>query len=283
MIRVHHAGKMGDLVYALPVMRAIARKTGQKIHLTTSALCFSLVPLLWEQPYFEDVVIDSSKPYKMADGVMSGWNFYDTGDGINLSPQPDFYLPDAPIPWTTCYEQVSGAGPLVEADFCAFPTLVNHRRWYFSHEIKFDGKPEERYKRIVVATETESLDETDFSIWDEIMRSFHRKYAIILVGKKVWPLPTNLHVKDLRGLTTVPTMARIIAEADGFIGAHSLPWHIARHSETPAVCIQKWRKGLQRCIPIDTDYNWIEPENWKDAIDFIQHGAQTKWPLQARC
>lgn len=280
MINVSHFGKMGDLVYALPVMRALARRSGERIYLTTSALCFGLVPLLWEQPYIEDVEIDGSKPYKMSDGVMSGWDYYQRGEGINLSPQPSFYRPDAPIPWTDCYMETAGVRQLEPTDFVAFPSLVNHRRWHFSATIKFDGKVEERRKRIVIAPESESLEQESPQFWEKLIDNIPGEYAVILLGKK--SLGTFSAV-DLRGLTTVPTMARIIAEADGFIGVHSLPWHIARHSETPAVCIQKWSKGLQRCIPIDTDYNWIEPENWKDAIDFLQHGAQTKWPLQARC
>ena len=48
MIKVHHAGKMGDLIYALPVLRALARLKQDKVRLITSGMVVPMVPLLWE-------------------------------------------------------------------------------------------------------------------------------------------------------------------------------------------------------------------------------------------
>ena len=266
MIRCHHAGKMGDLIYALPAMRALARLNDDKIHLTTSAHCHQLAPLLWEQPYFADVVMDDARPYKMSDGIMQNWDYFKNGEGINLSPQPSFYEPTAPVSWTMCYAKTAILKKLELADYICLPSLINHRRWHFGFSIKMDGQPIERVKKAVVAPEVESLREESEEFWQQIIRELTaRDYYVMVVGKRYADPIYNCH--DLRGLTSVSVLARLIAESDLFIGAHSLPWHLARHSETPAICLQKFSPGLARCIPLDTPYVWYQPERWNEAID----------------
>ena len=285
------AGKQGDLLMALPVLRALARLHETRIHLTTSGLCWQLVPLLWEQGYFEDVVLDDSRPYQIPfeTGVTNHWEFYRQDAGYNLSIQPKHYDPLCPVNWTLSYAWIAGLPPVLEtfeaSDFVCLPSLINHRRWHHDITVCYDEQPLELARTVVVAPEVESLDSAEPSLWAKLMdRLIDEGLTVLLVGKSespdyrlcldvrradstAWP-----RFKDLRGLTTVPTLARLIAEASGFIGAHSLPWHLARMAGTPAVCLQPWREGLARCLPIDTPAAkcpWVEPEEWKLAVEWI--------------
>jgi ADP-heptose:LPS heptosyltransferase len=292
MIFVHHSGKMGDLLYALPVMRSIARTYRDRIHLTTSGLCWQLVPLLWEQPYIGDIALDDARPYEIArvpDGrnISSHWDHYQPAQGYNLSIQPKHYDPQCPVNWTRAYAWIAGV-ELRQEDLIALPSLVNHRRWFTTVDCRLDGKKQELAKTVVVAPEVETLEAASSDIWTRIIDALLEDYTVVLVGTKSEPnyyhkvlaWASGKHagkLRDLRGLTTVPVLARIIAEASGFVGAHSMPWHLARLAGTPAVCLQHWREGLRRCIPIDTDPNlcpWVEPDEWQGAIEWIN--AQVK-------
>ncbi len=287
MIFVHHAGKMGDLLYTLPVLRALSRTYGGRIHLTTSGLCWQLVPLLWEQPYIGNVAVDDARSYEIPPAVggrniTNHWDHYRPNEGYNLSLQPKHYDPQCPINWTRAYAWIAGVDVLPE-DCTALPTLVNHRRWFNSVDVRIDGTRQELAKTIVVAPEVETLEAASPDTWTRIIDNLLDRYNVILVGQKQTPNyfhkvlawaggkdSDNLH--DLRGLTTVPVLARVIAEASAFIGAHSMPWHLARLSGTPAVCLQHWKEGLRRCLPMDTnayDHPWVEPEKWQDAIQWV--------------
>lgn len=279
MIKIHHSGKMGDVIYALPVMRALNRIFGEKIHLTTSGLCWQLVPLLWEQPYFEDVVVDEMRAYSIPQdtGVSLHWDFYAEGEGINLSLQPKYYDLDSPINWTMAAARIAGVGTLESADFVTLPSLVNHRRWYHGVKVVYDGKPVTMAPTVVLAPEVESLASAPQGTWRRIAELLHDTHLrVIMIGKHQTDLMPD-YVTDLRGLTTVASMARIIAEASVFIGAHSLPWHLARHSGVPALCLQGWREGLRRCVPVDTLPElapWVEPDRWDSAVEWaIQQGG----------
>lgn len=286
MIFCHMAGKMGDLLYALPVLRALARVHGTRIHLTTSGLCWQLVPLLWEQPYIGHVALDESRPYEIpfGSGITNHWNHYADGEGINLSLQPKHYADQCPINWTQAYAWIAGV-TLQPEDFMSLPSLVNHRRWFQSVDCRLDGKKQDITQTIVVAPEVETLDPAPAETWTKIIDALTENYRVILVGQKhepnyhhkimAWAGTKNTHrLSDMRGCTTVPTLARIIAESAGFIGAHSMPWHLARLSHVPAFCFQKWREGLRRCIPIDTDPNlcpWPEEiEDWQAAVEWME-------------
>lgn len=270
MLNVHHAGKMGDLVYALPVMRALARDYGP-VHLTTSGHCWQMVPLLWEQPYFADVELDGERPYEILDSkIWNHWRYFENGDGINLSPQPNFYEPTSPIPWTLCYLRAASLQlhkeiKLTQEDFCVFPTLVNHRRWMNSCLVEINEKVQELPKTVIIAPEVESLEKWHNGLTSTIALKLQEKgYIPLIIGCQ---RDNDPYPDDMRQLTTVPVLARLIADARGFIGAHSFPWHLARHSETPAVCIQKWRDGLRRCWPVDTPCFWFEPGSWEMAVE----------------
>lgn len=285
MIFVHHAGKMGDVLYALPVLRALARTQRDRIHLTTSGLCWQLVPLLWEQPYIGDVALDDQRAYEIpfGVGVTNHWKHYAEGEGINLSLQPKHYEPDCPINWTQAYAWIAGVEVLPE-DYMGLPSLVNHRRWFRDVDCRIDGKQQRLTKTIVVAPEVESLAPASSDIWTRIIDALTEHFQVVLVGQSrtpnyyhkimAWAGSKNAgNLRDLRGCTTVPVLARLIAEAHGFIGAHSLPWHLARLSGTPAACLQGWREGLRRCLPIDTPpalCPWIEPEDWHSAVEWIE-------------
>jgi ADP-heptose:LPS heptosyltransferase len=278
MIRVAHSGKHGDLVYALPVMRALARLADEPIHLTTSGMCMGLVPLLWEQPYIEEVVCDETHAYELKDGISSHWDFYDKGDGINLSLQPAYYELDAPISWTLAAARIAGVeGQLTDADFVALPSLRNHRSWYRLVDVSVEGKLVEKPRIAIVAPEVESLTPAPAGMWVNVAtRLRDQGYKVLVLGKHVsFLMPAG--ITDLRGVTTVASMARLIAEASVFVGAHSFPWHLARHSGTPAVCLQGWREGLRRCVPIDTEPSrcpWVEPDDWEAAVQWaLQEGV----------
>ena len=276
VIFCHHAGKMGDVLYALPVFRALARTTGQKIHLTTSGMCWQLIPLLWEQPYFEDVVVDETRPYSIPPGgVTTNWRFYDEGQGINLSLQPKHYEPNCPISWTLAAAWIARV-EVTPADYVGLPSLVNHRNWHHQLDVAYDGVPQTLTPTIVVAPEVETLESASEDIWQALIAELlDSAYHVILIGKRssTWNGVTHPALHDLRGVTTVAVAARLIAEAQGFVGAHSLPWHLARHAHTPAICLQQWRDGLRRCLPIDTlpDHcPWVEPQDWPAACTWIR-------------
>ena len=265
MIRVSHWGKMGDLVYALPVLRALSRLRGEKIQLMTSGACWQLAPLLWEQPYIGDVELDDSQAHYIEHNVFPNWEFFKPCEGLNLSLQPMYFEPSAPVSWTHCYMKAAGVTELLASDCVALPSLVNHRRWLQGVDVALDGKPQKAPKTVIIATETDTLDELFPEIWQEIMDQITEYgYEPVLVGTR--RTATFVRCTDLRGLTSVPVLARVIADSRAFIGAHSFPWHLARHSETPAICLQTWREGLRRCLPVDTPYTWVEPKHWRNVI-----------------
>jgi hypothetical protein len=280
MIKVSNFNKLGDVMYSLPVLKALWRIHGEKISLLLSGAAYQLAPLLWEQPYIgavelEDTQAHASMPITRG-AIFPHWHWYEEGEGLNLSLQPAYFTDEAPISWTDCYRLAAGVPALTESDGVALPSLVNHRRWLSSIDIAVNGIPQEKPKTIIVAPETETLDELMPSVWNGILTQISRAgYRALIVGRR--SIPDYYDVEnldapcDLRGLTSVPTLARMIAESSGFIGAHSFPWHLARHSETPAVCLQTWREGLRRCLPIDTPYTWMEPADAKMAVDTILH------------
>ena len=135
MTRVSHFGKMGDLMYALPVLRALHRTTGQKVQLMTSGACWQLAPLLWEQPYIGDVELDDSQAHAIQENIFPGWEFFKAGEGLNLSLQPSYFEPTAPVSWTRCYMQAAGISELTDSDCVALPSLVNHRRWMYGVDV----------------------------------------------------------------------------------------------------------------------------------------------------
>lgn len=263
MIKVSYFSKMGDLMYALPAIKALARLHDEPIHLLLAGHAWQMVPLLWEQNYFEDVTLEMTATHQSEEihrgRIANHWNWYKGDEGYNLSLQPRYFEDTAPISWTRCYMQVAGIDDLAESDLLALPSLINHRRWLYGMDVSINGIPQRPPKNIILAPETDTLEELPSDIWEDLaVEVLQAGYTPVVVGTRntdTWDAP----VLDLRGRTTVPTLAKLIAESAGFIGAHSFPWHLARHSETPAVCVQSWRKGLKRCIPIDTPYLWIEP------------------------
>ena len=272
MNRILHFGKMGDLMYALPVLRALHRTTGEKVTLLTSGACWQIAPLLWEQPYIQDVELEDTKAHctePIARGaIFPHWAWYSAGDGLNLSLQPSYFEDTAPVSWTHCYMQAAGITALTDRDCMALPSLVNHRRWLDGIDVETNGRRQVKPKTIVLAPETDTLDEMMPEVWQKIVFAVaNAGYEPILVGTR--NRGSLMNATDLRGLTSVPVLARLIAEARGFIGAHSFPWHLARHSETPAVCLQTWREGLRRCVPVDTDYTWLEPLEWRKAVETV--------------
>jgi hypothetical protein len=269
MIKVHHAGKMGDVLYALPVMRALARTHRDTIHLTTSGLVVPLVPLLWEQPYIGDVHLDDTQPYEIVDFIFPNWEYYKPGEGYNLSCQPLYFEPTCPASWTHAAAWVVGIDKLEPEDFVALPSLVNHRRWCEGIRVTLNGQIKEPTHVAVVAPEVETLDMMLPRLWQTVIDALAQYGPVVVLGTK--PEPTYNNCTDLRGLVTLPVSARLIAESSYFVGAHSLPWHLARHSETPAICYQTYRDGLYRCIPVDTPCNWIQPHNLDMVVDSIHN------------
>lgn len=271
-MKVSNFNKMGDVVYSLPVLRALHRLSGEKIHLLLSGSAYQLAPLLWEQPYIGEVALEDTKAHATEPiergAIFPHWHWYADGEGLNLSLQPRFFADDAPISWTHCYMQAAGVPMLHASDCVALPSLVNHRRWMDGIDVSINGSLQAKPKTIILAPETDTLDELTPSLWTKIMwQVMEAGYEPVIVGMRnrgTWYGGT-----DLRGLTSVPVLARLIAESRGFIGAHSFPWHLARHSETPAVCLQTWREGLRRCLPVDTPYTWIDAKDYLTAVDVV--------------
>jgi len=275
MIKVSHFGKMGDLMYALPVLRALARLRGEKVSLLTSGACWQLAPLLWEQPYIGDVELEDTKAHEIVPidrgAIYPHWEWYRPGEGVNLSLQPSYFTDDAPVSWTHCYMKAAGITELTHGDCVALPSLVNHRRWLYGIDVVSNGVKMETPKTIVLAPETDTLDELMPDIWDHIgMQCIEAGFEPIFVGtRNLGSFADGNNFVDLRGLTSVPVLARLIAESRGFIGAHSFPWHLARHSEVPSVCLQTWREGLRRCLPVDTGCTWMEPKDFLSAVPTV--------------
>lgn len=269
-MKVSHLGKMGDLIYALPVMRALARMYDTKIELMTSPLCWQIVPLIWEQPYMGEIDLVDQQP-AIENHVFPNWEVFQNGEGLNLSLQPSYYEPVSPVTWTHCYMKAAGIDTLLESDCVALPSLVNHRRWLYGIYGDIDGKRLTPPNTVIVAPECESLAELMPEMWQEIIDMLLMHHHVVVVGTR--QSPDYEGVTDLRGKTSVPVMARMIAEARYFIGAHSFPWHIARHAEVPALCIQSWREAMIRLLPVDTPYWWVEPEHWEEALmELLKHG-----------
>ncbi len=278
MIRVSNFNKMGDVMYSLPVLRALWRLRGEKISLLLSGSAYQLAPLLWEQPYVGAVELEDTCPHATTPiergAIFHQWRWYEPGEGLNLSLQPNYFKDDAPISWTKCYMAAAGVEELTDSDCVALPSLVNHRRWIDGIDVEINGTKQAKPKTIILAPETDTLDELMPNIWESIIdQVVNAGYTAIVVGTRrltgFWDEDEADGRVDLRGLTSVPVLARLIAESRGFIGAHSFPWHLARHSETPAVCLQTWREGLRRCLPVDTPYTWIEPDNYKSAVSTV--------------
>ena len=281
MIKVSNFNKMGDVMYALPVLRALARSHREKIHLLASGSSWQLAPLLWEQPYIGEVELDDTKAHATVPiergAIFPHWQWYAPGEGFNLSLQPRFFTDDAPISWTHCYMEAAGVKELRDSDCMALPSLVNHRRWLDGIDVECAGKMQSKPKTIILAPETDTLDELMPDIWQHIVNEVvDHGHEPIMVGTR--RLSKFYRCTDLRGFTSVPVLARLIAESRGFIGAHSFPWHLARHSETPAVCLQTWREGLRRCIPIDTSCNWIEPQDYLSAVSVVLNRQAAQVP-----
>jgi len=277
------AGKSGDLVYALPVIKALARQHGP-VTLVTSAMCYQIVPLLWEQSYIKDVVMDYDHAYSMHNGSVEPWAYFAPGEGINLSPQPAMYRPDAPVPWTLAYAEIAGIGELTANDKMALPSLWNHRQWYWEHTVRVGvniggnstWKPPQT---CVLAPESESIKTVPLWVWAKVAGHLKQEFRVIVVGTR----PTDDFrgvegVIDLRGYTTACSVARLLAEATLAITTISLPFQLSRHAGTPTFCLQD--QYLERSIPIDTPYRYYTSDRWQDLVnDAIQLAAKPQTTL----
>lgn len=276
-MKVHHGGKNGDLIYALPVVKALARRHGP-VTLITSVLCYQIVPLLWEQPYIKDVEMIYGEA-KISKGVVEPWAVLAPEEGINLSLQPAMYRPDAPVSWTMCYAEIAGVKELTPSDKIALPTLWNHRQWYYEHEVKYDGKkPWRPPDAVILAPESETLKCLALKYWRNVAEGFG-SYPVIVIGQSNEEIKWPDNVTDLRGMTTVSSAARFLAEARLFIGAMSLPFNLARHAGTPSFVLQD--QYLERCIPVDTPYRCYTSANLdkmiSDGLAIIKMGLTTLW------
>ena len=271
-LKVSNFSKCGDIVYALPVLRALHRITGRKIHLLVSGSAWQFALVLQEQPYIHEVELEDTLAHRTfpieRGAIFNHWDWYLPKHGINLSLQPMYFYDEAPISWTHCVMQAAGVTELTNSDCVALPSLVNHRRWLDGIDVECAGKKQAKPKTIILAPETDTLDELMPSIWQEIsLQVMQAGLTPVVVGtRRQFQLDG---CTDLRGLTSVPVLARLIAESRGFIGAHSFPWHLARHSETPAVCVQTWREGLRRCLPVDTPYTWYDAKDYLSAVPTV--------------
>ncbi len=127
-------GKFGDILWALPTVRALSRRLGQPVDLAVSAKYGSLAPLLREQPYLKRVhvlenwVVQETAP--MTPRVPPGVAEF----GLNAAYEVVFHLgyrgwPQRPLPFETlhtfnCANQYPlrlevGERPILDAELAA--------------------------------------------------------------------------------------------------------------------------------------------------------------------
>ena len=259
---IFHPGKMGDLIYALPVMKALSHKHGP-VHLITSGLCHQLVPILWEQTYFASVQIDDEHPYAIRECNCEPWFEFPKGiNGINLSHRPKWLNEDGC--WTELVAKVAGI-KLCPEDKDVLPSLFAHRVWHYCYEIIREGgnHPMLRPNTAILAPEAETMPMVDTAVWQQIAEALKQWFTVIIVGLK--PDSSFPGCTDLRGLTTVPTLARILAEARIVITALSLPFHLARHAKTPTFLLSDLYE--KHSFPIDTVWVAYTSKQVRDVIE----------------
>jgi len=262
---LHHGGKMGDLLLALPAIRAYARKYGP-VDLITSALCVPLVPLLWECDYIWNVKVDASQTYEADGKILLQWDYFKNSDGINLSPQPSFREETAPYYYADCYSRLLEVIPQKE-DYMIFPSLVNHRRWFDSHEVFYKGVSQKKRKTLIIAPECESVGMVSWKVWWDFIHALNHYFEILVIGTNdVFPMPES--VTDLRGKTTVPAAALLIAESHALIGGHSFPMQLASRIEVPTFCLQEMVPTLDRANPINCNTVYLDPAAHASARDY---------------
>lgn len=277
-MKVSHCGKNGDLIYALPVIKALARRNGGKIDIFTSGLCFQIVPLLMEQPYIGNVEMDYTRSYKITENCLDPWAVLPPEEGMNLSPQPAMYRPDAPVCWTNAYGEVAGIKELTFYDRIALPTLLNHRLWYYGHRVEYqDNRKWTPPMTCVIAPESETLKCAPWWVWRKIAERMQKELQVVFIGqRRDDPAPAG--AIDLRGHTTVSSIARLLAEARVVVCANSLPWHLSRHAGTPTITLQD--QVLERCTPVDTPSYLYTSANWEklceDAL-WLANNRMTMW------
>ncbi len=213
------------------------------------------------------------------------WNILSPEEGINLSPQPSMYRPNAPVPWTFAYAEIAGVKQLEMRDKIALPTLCNHRQWYWEHTVKNEQKDGSDKtwappKTCVLAPESQTLKCIPMWIWQKVAKVLSRHFHVIVIGEnRNADFAHTPDVTDLRGLTTVSSAARILAEAHVAITANSLPWHLARHAGTPTFCFQD--QYIERCTPVDTPFAFFTGDKWQEmceaAKELAAHPRTTLW------
>ena len=226
--------------------------------------------------------MDYDRAYKAEGGSIVPWNVLSPEEGINLSPQPCMYRPNAPVRWTHAYAEIAGIEKLESKDKIALPTLFNHRQWVWEHKVEYENAPTWVPPRTCVfAPESQTLKCIPLPIWRKLALRLAQHFTVLVIGEKpdAETFKGLAHVRDLRGLTTVPAVARLLAEAHLVISANSLPWHLARHAGTPTFCFQD--QYLERCVPVDTPYAFYGMDLWErmaeDAKYFSEHPRTTLW------
>ena len=266
------AGKQGDLIFALPVVKALQRKHGM-VRLITSPLCVPLVPVLWEQPFLKDRIEVDERPYAITNNVTSPWYEFPKGQqGINLSIRPEWI--EQRKCWTTLAAEVAGV-ELTESDYIALPSLIAHRAWYYSQLVHGkDGTPTGQMhpNTVVLAPEAETMPMLAMAVWQELAKALSKWFQVLIVGLK--PDDSFAGHTDLRGLTTVASMAKILAESRMVISALSLPFHLARHSGVPNFLLSDTYE--YHSFPVDTYYIAYTSKQLKDVVETGRRIAQYK-------
>ena len=135
-------------------------------------------------------------------------------------------------------------------------------------------------KTLVLAPESETLKTIPLFYWQSLAKKLSKHFTVLVVGTRpddTFDVVGNL--RDLRGLTTISSVARLLAEAHLVIAANSLPWHLARHAGTPVFCWQD--QYLERCTPVDTPYVFYTASQLdrmaEDAVQFAEEPRTTLW------
>ena len=257
-------GKMGDIIYALPAVKALARKHGP-IHFMTSGICHPIVPLLREQPYLASVDVDEEVAYRIVSNESLPWFEFPKGvQGINLSVRPEWIQREGC--WTKFYAEEAGV-TLITDDKVALPSLVEHRLWFYSYEVFREGSgidPMLRPNTAILAPEAETLPTVSLDVWVKLANALKQWFKVMVVGlKRDDSFPPD--IIDMRGMTTVPSLARLLAEARIVITSLSLPFHLARHSYTPTFVLADMLEV--HSFPTDTISVFYRSEQLSDIVE----------------
>lgn len=207
MLAFTHPGKIGDLLYCLPVVKKLCEESGQRADFWTSSYCYPVVKRLLErQSYIRDVVLSH--------------NHVITGMDMGVRP----WL----VPVDGDYEQVYHLG-FQEIPRGALPEFISKsigQTWNGKIEYEYDDLSTLKEPYIVLAPR----GETSFK---EVFIDFIKKSPIktVVVGGEIDYIGYGINKCGIDLLETLPW----IAKSKGFIGLMSSQLVLANGFDIPKI------------------------------------------------